>query len=514
MKKQNGNLKKLFGANPKAVYDYNLQRSKIVNLTNDQPLESMNPIVELDTFLTANGNMVLIDYVFMEEHARMIVDYLAAWSQDERLHKNKSTVLVFTSDANLFPETLRRLCYTITICPSTEEERRAFLQELADEIQAKFATINQEIKIDVTEEVVQASSGLDLHSIETASIEAFYQNRTFAVSAYTEHKIKILQTYDLTYTEPKIGFNEVGGYKMFKEYIRKKVILPIRDPEKAKYYGVSLPRGIIFFGPPGTGKTYFAEALAFELGLPMIKLNSSDLLRGVVGESERRVKQITRLIESLSPVLIFIDEIDAMGSDRGKEISTDSGVSRRIKNQLLEWLGDRNRRSFPVGATNLLESMDTAFIRTGRFDEVVIVLPPDEEARFEILKIHSSVRRKMPLKGSTKDHEKIWRELAKDTYLWTGAELEKLAIDAGRVAMENDTKFIGMDQFREAMKSTQINEKARQDMIRHHFDVMNSIENVNKQFLMEAFNDFDKHTSSKDGDSGRISALIENIQNK
>jgi len=166
-----------------------------------------------------------------------------------------------------------------------------------------------------------------LHSVETAALESFFLNRQINVPAFTEYKIKILQTYNLSYVEPHIDFSLVGGYELLKQYMRNRVIRPLRNPEKAKYYGVGLPRGILLYGIPGTGKSYFTEAIAKELGLPMIKLSSSDLLRGIVGESESRVRQITNLIEALAPVTVGVDEIDALAPARGKVMMTDSGVN-------------------------------------------------------------------------------------------------------------------------------------------------------------------------------------------
>jgi len=112
-------------------------------------------------------------------------------------------------------------------------------------------------------------------------------------------------------------------------------------------------------------ESYITEAIAYEIGLPMVKLSPADLFRGIVGESETRVKQLTKLIESLAPCVVNIEEVDQIALARGSVLMTDSGVNRRITNMLLDWLGQRDRRSFIIGSTNFLRDMDPAFVRAG-----------------------------------------------------------------------------------------------------------------------------------------------------
>jgi intein-encoded DNA endonuclease-like protein len=283
----------------------------MTNLKNQTTLSldpMRSPLKELDNFLLTAKTVAIIHYVFNQTHADMLADYIATWSQDEDLYENKSTVIVFVSDATLFNESIRRLSYQISIEPSTAEERKQILEEVAAKIKKWFEQHGTKTKLSVSQDIIQASSGLDLHSTETAASESFFLHRKFDVSAFTDYKVRILRTYNLEYVQPQIDFNMVGGYGTLKNYIRNRIITPLRNPEQAAYYGVGLPKGIILYGFPGTGKTYFSEALAKELGLAMVKLTPADLFRGIVGESESRVKQITTLIESLAPVVVMIDE--------------------------------------------------------------------------------------------------------------------------------------------------------------------------------------------------------------
>jgi hypothetical protein len=308
---KNGELVKLFKTEYDHIIEYNLQRNEMTNLKNQTTLSldpMRSPLKELDNFLLTAKTVAIIHYVFNQTHADMLADYIATWSQDEDLYENKSTVIVFVSDATLFNESVRRLSYQISIEPSTAEERKQILEEVAAKIKKWFEQHGTKTKLSVSQDIIQASSGLDLHSTETAASESFFLHRKFDVSAFTDYKVRILRTYNLEYVQPQIDFNMVGGYGTLKNYIRNRIITPLRNPEQAAYYGVGLPKGIILYGFPGTGKTYFSEALAKELGLAMVKLTPADLFRGIVGESESRVKQITTLIESLAPVVVMIDE--------------------------------------------------------------------------------------------------------------------------------------------------------------------------------------------------------------
>ena len=498
---KNLEFNKLFKKDYQNLIVYDLQRNELVNLKNMTPLQvdpMTSPLKELDNFLRGTSSIVIIYYVFAQGHADMLSDYLVAWSQDARLYEHKSTVIVFVADATLFNETLRRLSYQITIEPSTAEERKTLLEKVAAEIKEWFEEKGVKVRLKVTEDIIQASSGLDLHSTETAAMESFYLHRRFDVSAFTEYKVKILRTYNLEYIQPKIDFSMVGGYHILKDYIRKRIILPLRHPEKAEYYGVGLPRGIILYGYPGTGKTYFTEAMAKELGLAMIKLTPADLFRGIVGESEARVRQITTLVESLAPVVVMIDEIDQIAMPRERVMMTDSGVSRRVTNMLLDWLGQRNRRSLLVGCTNFMP-LDQAFIRAGRVDEICLVLPPDLEARKEILEVHTRRLRKIPIKDVDFD------EIARKTFMWTGAELEKLVLDAARIAMERGIKNVTMECFDEAMDGIEVNASERREKIQRMIQTMRSLENVNRTFLKDAVKEFIK----AEKDESRVKGMLE-----
>jgi len=361
-----GRLSELFKTEYENVIHYNMQCDEMINMKTDKLIRAnveTSQMREIDNMLMASKALVIIEYVFMSANVDpQFENMLMRWSQNENIYDKNSTVIVLCSDLNLFNETVRRQCFTYTIEPSTAEERRKLLQNLAQDIQK-----SRKKTLTITEDLIQQSSGLTLHDTETAALEGFTfsAEREFQVSTFTEYKKKILKESGLEYVQPKVSFEHVGGYNMLKGYIRNRIITPLRDPEKANYYGVGLPRGLVMASIPGCGKSLFGEAIACELGLAEIKLGGSDFFRGIVGESESRVKRITNILESLAPVVVMMDELDAIAIKRGLVAMGDSGVQRRITNMLLDWLGRRERKSFLIGATNFIEQLDPAFIRPG-----------------------------------------------------------------------------------------------------------------------------------------------------
>jgi AAA+ superfamily predicted ATPase len=454
-------------------YHWRLQKGYVVDA--DGVKLEIEPTVDTSELLTTQTSVLLISYAFLKEHVELLSEDLFDWSQSQELYRKGNTVVVFCSDAGLFNETLRRMCYTIAVPPSLEVERRNLMKKLIDDL---VAVAN--IKLEPSEEIVQASAGLDLYSFQTAFLESVSRYGKLQTLPFTEHKKNVLRNYGLVFVEPKIGFEQVGGYAKLKQYVSNRIILPLKNPEIANYYGVGLPRGMIFYGLAGTGKSYFAEAMAKELGIAMVRLSPSDFFRGIVGESESRVRQITRMIEMLSPIMVFMDEVDQIAMARDKIGSGDSGVTRRVTNMLLEWLGQRTRQSFLIGATNFLEDIDYAFIRAGRIDEICLIPPPDFEARKEILEVHTQKLRKIPL-AKTVD----LNALAKMTAWWTGAELEKLALDSARMAMEEKAKFVEMKHFEATIKSLEVNGLERKQKLERMIAVLKKLENVNMHFLNE-----------------------------
>lgn len=478
-----------------SIEEFDRQKNRFVPAQAQQQHQLVGGVnlARIYELLRSRPAFVVIKYVYSKRHADLLSDFIVDVAQDPELFMLSSTVIVFTYSASLFDNAVLKVAFSIEVEPSYPDERKALLEYIASE----WALIKKTRGLDVepqqiSEELVNASAGLTLHEIEVAATESLHTRGRIDVTVFTEYKIKVLRDMGLQYIVPRRGFESVGGYGYLKRYIMGRVVTPLREPERAARYGISIPRGVILYGPPGTGKSWFAKALAKELGLPMISLSPADFLRGIVGETEARVRQVARIIESMAPVVVFIDEIDQLALRRDAVAITDSGVSRRMTNMILEWLGSEDRRSFVVGATNHIESIDPAFLRPGRIDEVIPVFYPDYEARKEIIRIHTEVIRKIPLAEDVNIDA-----LASATYLWTGAEIEKMILEAARQAFVEKSENVAMKHFEAAINGMRIEREQRLRKIEEIKTKMQTLEIVNQALLEEAVAAIESETPTR-----------------
>lgn len=514
----NGDFGKLTAIDFDHRLDHDLQQQKTWELPNleglskeqaerlDQqgrelPMDAVSPYAQIDKLLKGHPTICIIRFAILPMHAEMLAQLIVPWSHDDTIYGRHSTVVIFTAGLSLFNDHVRRLTYQIVVPPSSPEEREKELEKTAEYLRKGMKEkYNQDIKITWNGSHIQAASGLTLHDVETAALESYFRNRAFDVKVFTEYKVKVLRNYGIEWVEPKRGFESVGGYDYLKTYVRQRVIKVLTTPALAQKYGLEVPRGVLLFGPPGTGKSYFSKAIAKESNMPMLRMSPADFLRGIVGETEARIKQLTQLIESMTPCIVFIDEFDQLALRRDAQFIGDSGVSRRMQNMLLDWLGDENRGSFVIGATNFID-LDPAFIRPGRIDEIILVLPPDNEARKQILQVHIGLR-KTPVKDLDMD------TIAAETYMWSGAELERLVKEASALAMERDAGAVTMEHFEESIKSFEVNADERMTNIRSMVDRMSKLEQVNQRFLAEALKAYTEHELKVDA---RVRGLLDSI---
>jgi transitional endoplasmic reticulum ATPase len=245
---------------------------------------------------------------------------------------------------------------------------------------------------------------------------------------------------------PRVAWTDVGGLEDIKMKLREAVEMPLRDPESFHRMGIRPPRGILLSGPPGSGKTLLAKAVATESEANFISIKGPEVMSKWVGESEKAVRMIFKKAKQVAPCIVFLDELDAIAHRRG--LDNDSGVSERVVNQLLTSMDGLESLEgvVVIGATNRPDMIDPALLRTGRFDRILLVPAPDKVARLEILKVHT---KGMPLDGVDLE------ELAVEVEGYTGADIEGLCREAAMIALRENRKAkkVTMVHFQEAMKS-------------------------------------------------------------
>jgi transitional endoplasmic reticulum ATPase len=230
---------------------------------------------------------------------------------------------------------------------------------------------------------------------------------------------------------PQVAWDDVGGLHEVKRQLAEAVEMPIKNPDAFHRMGIRPPRGILLYGAPGTGKTLLAKAVATESEANFISIKGPEVMSKWVGESEKAIRQIFKKAKQVAPCVVFIDEIDAVTPRRGAAMG-DSGVSERMVNQLLTSLDGLETMEgvVTIGATNRPDMVDPALLRPGRFDRLILLPVPEEEARLEILNVHT---RTMPVDTDVK-----LGKLAKDLVGYVGADIEALCREAAMNALREN----------------------------------------------------------------------------
>lgn len=243
---------------------------------------------------------------------------------------------------------------------------------------------------------------------------------------------------------PFVKWSDIGGLEEVKRQLREVIEMPMEDPEAFARMGIRPPKGVLLFGAPGTGKTMIAKAVASESNVNFISIKGPEVMSRWVGESEKAIRMIFKKAKQVSPSIIFLDEIDSIAPRRG--IYSDSGVTERMVNQLLTSMDGLEGMDnvIVIGATNRPDILDHALLRPGRFDKMLLIPVPDEQARLKIIEVHT---RNMPIVGV--DLAQLARRL--DGYV--GADIENLCREAAMVAMRQNRKarHVTQEHFEEAL---------------------------------------------------------------
>ncbi|HLY49342.1 MAG TPA: AAA family ATPase, partial [Solirubrobacteraceae bacterium] len=242
---------------------------------------------------------------------------------------------------------------------------------------------------------------------------------------------------------PPIGWSDIAGADEAKDELRE-VVDYLRDPRRFKELGAKVPKGILLHGPPGTGKTLLAKAVAHESGATFFSQSASSFVEMFVGVGSARIRRLFRAARKQAPAIVFIDELDAVGGHRGFDIT---GERDQTLNQLLVELDgftSSKKDVVVIAASNLLEKLDPALLRPGRFDRQIFVSPPDVTGRERILRVHT---RNKPVADSVN-----FNLLARQTSGLTGADLANICNEAAIFAARRGADSLFMRDFDSALE--------------------------------------------------------------
>ncbi|OGO55348.1 MAG: cell division protein FtsH [Chloroflexi bacterium RBG_16_69_14] len=242
-----------------------------------------------------------------------------------------------------------------------------------------------------------------------------------------------------------VTFNDVAGVDEAKTELQE-VVEFLKYPEKFNSLGARIPRGVMLVGPPGTGKTLMARAVAGEAGVPFFSISGSEFVEMFVGVGASRVRDLFDQAKRNSPCIVFVDEIDAVGRQRGAGLGGSHDEREQTLNQILVEMDgfDTNTNVIVVAATNRPDVLDPALLRPGRFDRHVILDRPDMRGRTEILRVHT--------KGKPLDKGVEVEGVARQSPGFSGADLANLVNEAAILAARRNKKVIGMSEFQEALE--------------------------------------------------------------
>jgi len=283
--------------------------------------------------------------------------------------------------------------------------------------------------------------------------------------SFGKSKARLMNTAD----KNRITFKDVAGVDEEKEELEE-IVEFLKSPKKFTDMGARIPKGVLLVGPPGTGKTLLAKAVAGEAGVPFFIISGSDFVEMFVGVGASRVRDLFEQAKKNAPCIIFIDEIDAVGRQRGAGLGGGHDEREQTLNQLLVEMDGfgTNEGVIVLAATNRPDVLDRALLRPGRFDRQIVVSAPDVKAREQILEVHSRKKRLA--------NDVDLRTIAKNTSGFAGADLENVLNEAALLAARRNLPEIGMNEIEDAMikvtmgpeKKTRVRSDKENKLVAYH----------------------------------------------
>ena len=340
------------------------------------------------------------------------------------------TIIIIGSDLNI-PKELQDLITVVQFQLPLEEE-------ISQELTRLVSSLNIKIDSQLFENLTRACQGLSLERIRRVLSKIIATYKTIdenSISVLLSEKKQIIrQTEILEYSSVTEKIDNLGGLDNLKDWLKKrKTAFSIQ----ASNYGLPTPRGLLLIGIQGTGKSLTAKAIANDWQLPLLKLDVGKLFGGIVGESESRLRQMINVAETISPCILWIDEIDKAFSIT--ESKGDSGTSNRVLATFTSWLSEKTKPVFVISTANNIDLLPLEIIRKGRFDEIFFLDLPKKEEREEIFKIHLKEFR--PNSWKSFDYSL----LAQSSDLFSGAEIRQSIIEGMYHAFYEKREFVTDD---------------------------------------------------------------------
>ena len=340
------------------------------------------------------------------------------------------TIIIIGCELNI-PKELRDLITILQFQLPTEDE-------ITKELERLLNSLKVSLEPKLFENIIRSCLGLSLERIRRVLSKIIATYKTIDENSInillSEKKQIISQTEILEYYSVDDEFENIGGLKNLKEWLKKR---QTAFSSQATNYGLPTPRGLLLIGIQGTGKSLTAKVIANDWQLPLVKLDVGKLFGGIVGESESRLRQMINVTESISPCILWIDDIDKAFNN--SENIGDSGSSSRVLGSFISWLSEKTKPVFIVATANNIDSLPLEIIRKGRFDEIFFLDLPQKFEREEIFQIHLQHFRPNSWKSFN------CRDLAQATDCFSGAEISQSISEAMYQAFYEKREFTSVD---------------------------------------------------------------------
>ncbi|HML75256.1 MAG TPA: AAA family ATPase [Anaerohalosphaeraceae bacterium] len=395
-----------------------------IQMQKQKDTATQDPLVALDTLIE---NVEPALYVFKDFHPFMKCTNMAVIRRLREISesmKNTFKTIIICSPLLELPPELEKDITVIDYDLPAERDMAILLDRIVEQVKDN-PKLNINLTAEAREQIIHAMLGLTLTEAENVLAKTLVQNRGLGTDSvaviHTEKKQIIRKSGLLEYYDAEEDMKAVGGLDILKDWLLRR---SVAFTDNARRFGLPAPKGILLLGVQGCGKSLMAKAVSNIWQLPLLRFDIGKVFGSLVGSSEENIRRAIKVAESVSPAILWLDEIDkAFRGTRSSGGNTDGGTSSRVFGTFLTWLSEKTKPVFVVATANDVTSLPPELLRKGRFDEIFFVDLPTSQERKEIFNVHLSKRH---FKTSEFDLEK----LAAAAGGYSGAEIEQVVISA------------------------------------------------------------------------------------
>lgn len=401
----------------------------------------------LDYYLKAETDMLLIledFHPYSDVGSPVNVRYLREMMRAQSYQGNYKKAIILSSPTKFVPEELSKELPVIEV----DLPDRSTIELIADSVVKEYSDVCMESNI--TPKLLESALGLTVMEARLAFAKAIIQKRKLTeeeIPLIISEKEQIIKKSGLLeYFHPKEYLTNIGGLDNLKDWIHKR---GNAYSDEAKEYGLNTPRGVLLLGVPGCGKSLTAKAIANEWKFPLLRFDLGKVYGGIVGESERNIRYALDVAKTISPCVLWIDEVEKGLSGSQSSNKTDGGTSARVFGTFLTWMQEKKEPVFVVATANDISSLPPELLRKGRFDEIFFVDLPSAKERENIFHIH--------LENKKRDAAALklnMSELVKKSEGFSGAEIEEVVNEALFNAYANGQKDLEMKNLLDCIGAT------------------------------------------------------------